>query len=66
MTSPSHDFKELHRPAAKSKAVLSSMTALLKPGKSIIASLEDQDWIPDEFEQCDTLVPFLRFLKELL
>ena len=62
----SHDFKELRRPAAKSKALLSSMTALLKPGKSIIVSLEDQNWIPEEFERCDALVPFLRFLKELL
>ena len=60
------DFKELRRPAGKSKAVLSSMTALLKPGKSIIASIEDQNWIPDEPECCEVLAPFLRFLTMLL
>jgi hypothetical protein len=60
------DFKEARLPSGRKKAILSSMTSLLKPAKPIIASIEDQKWLPETPETCLELEPFLRFLKSLL
>ncbi len=60
------DFREVRLPSGRKKAILSSMTSLLKPAKPIIASLEDQKWLPETPEICPSMKPFLYFLGSLL
>lgn len=58
-------FKELRKPAGATKAQLSAMAALLKPGKNLNASLQDHPWVP-EGKPPEVLNPLVRFLTEIL
>ncbi len=58
-------FKELGKPAGKLKARLSTMAALLKPGKNVNASLHDQAWVP-KGDAPDLLKPLVEFLQALV
>ncbi len=58
-------FKELRKPAGVSKAQLSTMAALLKPGKNLNASLHDQEWVPPR-DVPDILKPLFEFLQALV
>ena len=63
---PSDDFRELRKPAGSKKAKLSAMAAVLKPAKSLNASMEDQKWIPAQLDGCAELMPLIEFLRNLL
>lgn len=58
-------FTELRKPAGLSKAQLSTMAALLKPGKNLNASLQDQEWVPTG-RPPDVLKPLFDFLQALV
>ena len=61
------EFTELRKPAGPYKAQLSTMTAMLKPGKSPNVSFQDHDWVPKAaIPRClEPLVTFLEALLEL-
>lgn len=63
---PSSDYKELRKPKGPQKALLSAMVSLLKPGKGLAASLQDQRWLPDDIRSCAALQPLVAFLTALL
>ncbi len=58
-------YKELNKPAGENKARLSTMAALLKPGKSLNASLQDQPWLPEDTPPA-ILQPLMGFLEKLV
>jgi len=60
------DFSELRAPSGPKKARLSAAAALLKPGKSLNASIEDQGWIPADPRSNEALKPLMGFLDQLL
>ena len=60
------DWKELRKPAGRKKATIGAMTAVLKPGKSTQASLEDNRWVNEQAKALDCLKPSLAFLEALL
>ncbi|ACL06558.1 hypothetical protein Dalk_4882 [Desulfatibacillum aliphaticivorans] len=60
------DFKEFRKPSGPLKARLSAAAALLKPGKPLNASIEDQKWIPDNLDECEELTALVGFLKNFL
>lgn len=59
------DFAELSRPSGRKKARLSSMAALLKPGKPLNSSLEDQHWLPSDISTCQPISSLVAFLQAL-
>ncbi len=59
------DWKEIRKPAGAKKAAISAMTAVLKPGKSTPASLEDNGWVSDQTKALACLTPTLAFLDAL-
>ena len=59
----SADFSELRNPSGRKKARVSAITALLKPGNSPIASIEDQGWIDSGAH--DSLRPLSAFLDAI-
>ncbi len=61
----SSDYTELAKPSGQKKAELSAMAALLKPGKSINASIDDQKWISNPVD-IPELVPLIEFLAVAL
>lgn len=60
------DWKELRKPAGPKKATIGAMTAVLKPGKSVQVSLEDNRWVSDKTKDLRCLGPSLAFLDALL
>lgn len=66
MGSAGREWSELRKPAGVKKATLAAMTAVLKPGKAIQASLEDHRWVSDETRDVPGLRACVGFLAELL
>lgn len=64
--SESPDWKEFRKPAGAKKATLGAMTAILKPGKALQASLSDNQWLHARVREVDCLKPCLEFLDKLL
>lgn len=65
--SESHrDWKEINKPAGLKKATIGAMTAVLKPGKSMQTSLDDNRWVSETTRTLPCLQPCLAFLSDLL
>jgi hypothetical protein len=60
------DWKELRAPAGPKKATIGAMTAMLKPGKSMQTSLDDNGWVSEATKAAPALQPCLSFLHALL
>ncbi len=60
------DLEEITKPSGRHKAVLAAMSAVLKPGKPIQASLEDHRWIEPRTLALPRVAAVLRFLQQLL
>ncbi len=56
------DMQELRKPAGRNKAILGSMASILRPGKAIQVSLQDNRWL------CDTalVLPRVKALQDFL
>lgn len=39
------DLKEFNKPAGKNKAIIGTMASILKPGKAIQVSIQDNQWL---------------------
>lgn len=60
------DWNEIRKPAGTKKATIGAMTAILKPGKSMQVSLEDNRWVSEQTRALACLQPSLAFLNALL
>jgi hypothetical protein len=59
------DGRELRKPKGPDKATISAAVSLLKPGKNINASLQDNDWLPDDPEN-SPIASLNAFLGDLI
>jgi hypothetical protein len=59
------DGRELRKPKGQDKATISAAVSLLKPGKNVNASLQDNDWLPDDPENSQ-IASLNTFLKDLI
>lgn len=64
--SPGADWKPLRKPAGAKKATVGAMSALLKPGKAVQASIHDNAWVGEATQAAPGLQPLLVFLDALL
>jgi len=60
------ELEEIGAPSGRHKAVLATMTAVLKPGKPIQASIEDHRWIEPRTLALPRVAAVARFLQELI
>jgi len=60
------ELEEIRKPSGRHKAVLAAMSAVLKPGKPIQASIEDHRWIEPRTLTLPRVAAVLRFLQQLL
>lgn len=60
------DLAEFSKPAGKKKATISSMASILKPGKAIQVSIQDNRWLYDSAMQLPRIKEANRFICELL
>lgn len=57
--------KELLKPSGAKKALLSAVSAVLKPGRAIQATLQDHRWISRDTLEHPAVVPSVQFLERL-
>lgn len=60
------DMNEFTKPAGRSKAVINCVASILKPGKAIQVSIQDNRWVRDETLNLDRVSAVKDFLAELL
>jgi hypothetical protein len=60
------DWKDLKGQSGLKKATLATATAVLKPGRGAVATIEDNRWIGDATINQPLLAPCLAFLNDLL
>lgn len=65
-TETGRDWKEIKKPAGPKKATIGAMTAVLKPGKSMQTSLDDNGWVSESTRTLPCVQPCLSFLRDLL
>lgn len=60
------DLKDLKKPAGKNKAVVSIISSVLKPGKAIQVSIQDNRWIDQNTLQLQNIITLKEFINNLL
>jgi hypothetical protein len=60
------DWGDLKGQSGVKKATFATATAVLKPGRGAVATIEDNRWVGDATKDHDALAPCLAFLSELL
>jgi len=60
------DLREIQKPAGRSKAIVSSVASVLRPGKSIQVSIQDNEWLRGAALALPRVVAVRRFLVALL
>jgi len=56
---------ELKKPSGSKKALLSAVSAVLKPGRAIQATLQDHRWISEDTLEHPEIAPSVRFIERL-
>lgn len=59
------DLKELNKPAGKKKAIVSIISSILKPGKALQVSIQDNRWVDEKTIQLDSIKLVKKFLDEV-
>lgn len=60
------DLRELTKPTGKNKAVVSSISSVLKPGKSLQVSIQDNRWLDDQTLKISSVNSIKTFLAEVI
>jgi hypothetical protein len=60
------DLKDFQKPAGRQKAIISAMAAILRPGKAIQVSLQDNRWMRGRALDLPRILSIRGFLAELL
>lgn len=59
------DLRELNKPAGKNKAVVSSISSILRPGRTLQVSIQDNRWIDKQTIELDSVKLIKIFLDEI-
>jgi hypothetical protein len=62
------ELKEIEKPAGRNKAIVGAMATIMKPGKSVQASIQDNGWLKGEalsLSRIKSVQEFLQILFEL-
>jgi hypothetical protein len=62
----SQEWKDLKKPTGIKKATVAAMTAVLKPGRTTAAMIEDNRWVSDHTRSVPCLAPCLAFMRALI
>jgi hypothetical protein len=59
------DLKELNKPTGRKKAVISNVSSVLKPGRTLQVSIQDNRWIDEQTMVLDSIKLVKKFLEEI-
>lgn len=60
------DLQEISKPAGKNKAIVSGISSILKPGKSLQVSIQDNRWIDEKTIVLGSIKRVKTFLAEII
>jgi hypothetical protein len=60
------DLREVKKPAGEKKAIVSTISSVLKPGKAIQVSIQDNRWIDETTLNLPNLILLKNFLADIL
>ncbi|MBC7973363.1 MAG: hypothetical protein H7138_00135 [Myxococcales bacterium] len=60
------DLRDLQKPAGRQKAIISAMAAVLRPGRAIQVSLQDNQWVRGAALDLPRILSIREFLAKLL
>lgn len=60
------DLEDFNKPTGQDKAIISTISSVLKPGKAIQVSIQDNRWIAQNTLQLPNLVLLKQFINDLL
>lgn len=60
------DLKEFKKPAGEKKAIISIISSILKPGKALQVSIQDNRWVDEQTIQLDSIKLVKNFLDEVI
>lgn len=60
------DLQEFRKPAGKKKAIVSSIASVLKPGKAIQVSIQDNQWLSRQTLEEPKVKALQQFLRDLI
>ena len=55
----------MKKPAGKKKAIVSIISSILKPGKALQVSIQDNRWVDEKTIQLDSIKLVKKFLDEV-
>lgn len=61
----SKDLRELHKPAGENKAIIGAMANILRPGKAVQVSIQDNDWLKGAALALPRILAVKQFLQTL-
>jgi hypothetical protein len=61
-----NDLKELNKAAGKNKALISSISSILRPGKALQVSIQDNRWIDEKTMVLDSIKLVKNFIDEVI
>jgi len=59
------DLKELNKPAGQNKALVSNISSILKPGRTLQVSIQDNRWVDEKTMALDSIKLIKKFLDEV-
>jgi hypothetical protein len=59
-------LKEIRKPAGKNKAIIGGVSNILKPGRTLQVSLQDNDWIDSQTINLAKIKLVRQFLCQIL
>jgi hypothetical protein len=61
-----NDLKDSNKPAGKKKAIISSISSVLRPGKALQVSLQDNRWLDEQTLELESLKLIKNFLEQII
>ena len=60
------DLKYFKKPAGKKKAIISSISSILRPGKALQVSLQDNRWLDEKILELESIKLIKNFLEQII
>ena len=61
-----NDLKDIEKPAGEKKAIISSISSILRPGKALQVSLQDNRWLDKQTLELESIKLIKNFLEQII
>jgi hypothetical protein len=61
-----NDLEDFKKPAGEKKAIISSISSILRPGKALQVSLQDNRWLDEKILELESIKLIKNFLEQII